>query len=145
MQGYSQSTAVKAKKQGAIKKKKDKDGKAAPEEAHQEEEVNDDISRIDPVCGSFSKDDKSKMVFILELVPSQVTSHQQNTYFNIAYKSPSFFKSFLQFFKFLNNWGVTEVDKKDIELLAFNGVPNEQIDRYKYDIQVARESDKLLL
>jgi len=144
MQGYSQANAVQAKKKGASKKTKDKDAEAA-DEPQKEEEVNDDISRIDPVCGNFSKDDKSKMVFTLELIPSQVTSHQQNTYFNIAYKSPSFFKSFLQFFKFLNNWGVTEVEKKDIELLTFNGVPNDMIDRFKYDIQVARETDKLLL
>jgi hypothetical protein len=75
MQGYSQSNAEKAKKQGAIKKKNDKDTKSGTEEPHKEDEVNEDTSRIDPVCGNFSKDDKSKMVFTLELVPSQVTSH----------------------------------------------------------------------
>ena len=68
-----------------------------------------------------------------------------DTYFNIAYKSPSFFHSFLLFFKFLNLWGVAEVDKKEIELLTFNGVPNDMIDKYKYDIVLARETDKALL
>ena len=42
-------------------------------------------------------------------------------------------------------WGVGEVEEKEIELMAFNGVPTDLIDKHKYDIQLARETDKHLM
>ena len=91
------------------------------------------------MCGYFSKDDTSKMIFILEHVPSDQEEAE------IAYQASSYFKALFEFFTFLNNWAVIEVDPEELEILNFNGVAGDKIDMQKYDFKVARETDRELL
>jgi hypothetical protein len=38
-----------------------------------------------------------------------------------------------KFYCFLNVWAVTEVDEGELEILHFNGVQTDMIDKFKYD------------
>jgi hypothetical protein len=80
------------------------------------------------------------MIFIFERLPASPLMQ------NIAYQSSSFFKSLHSFYEFLNMWAVDDVDAEELEILGFNNmIAADQIDKQKYDFQVARETDRQLL
>lgn len=39
-------------------------------------------------------------------------------------------------------WAVDDVDAEELEILGFNNIAADQIDKQKYDFQVARETDR---
>jgi hypothetical protein len=75
------------------------------------------------------------MIFILESVD---TSSQES---KLAYMASSYFRSLYKFYCFLNVWSVIEVDEEELEILQFNGVQTDMIDKFKYDFGAARETD----
>lgn len=101
-----------------------------------EHELHEDKMRIEPCCGNYSRDDTSKMIFVFEKVPAD--HHEAN----IAYQAASFYKALHQFYEFLNMWAVDDVDAEELEILGFNNIAADQIDKQKYDFQVARETDR---
>lgn len=102
-------------------------------------ELHEDPFRIEPLLGYFSKDDPQKMIFILETLPANSIDAR------IGYQSASYYRSLFNFYCFLNLWAVIEVDEEELEILQFNGVQTDMIDKYKYDFGVARETDGDLL
>lgn len=80
------------------------------------------------------------MVFILEEVHSL-----KNQEAKIAYQGSSFYKSLLEFYNFLNKWAVVDVDEDDLEILGFQGVPLDLIDKEKYYFPAARDQEPELM
>jgi hypothetical protein len=79
------------------------------------------------------------MIFILETVP------ENNSDSRMGYQAASYYRALFNYFCFLNLWAVIEVDEEELEILQFNGVQLDMIDKYKYDLQTARETDGDLL
>jgi hypothetical protein len=63
----------------------------------------------------------------------------------MGYQAASYYRTLYNFYCFLNLWAVIEVDEEELEILQFNGVQTDMIDKYKYDFGVARETDGDLL
>jgi hypothetical protein len=76
-----------------------------------EQELHNDKMRIEPVLGNYSREDTSKMIFVLEKVQDEAS---------IPYQASSFYKAFHQFYEFLNMWAVDDVDAEELEILGFN-------------------------
>ena len=83
------------------------------------------VSKVPGVCGIFSKDDVSKMVFTIEELPYEKAL--------IAYQASSFFTSFVAFFDFLNSWAVIKIDEEE-----------DTLDIFRYDYQAAMATDQEL-
>lgn len=79
-------------------------------------------SKVPGVCGIFSRDDVSKMVFTIEELPYEKAL--------IAYQASSFFTSFVAFFDFLNSWAVIKTDEEE-----------DTLDVFRYDYQAAMATD----
>ena len=79
------------------------------------------------------------MIFILEHIPDS------NPDCIITYQAASIYKALHDFYCFLNMWAVVDVDEDELEILNFNGVNKDAIDKQRYDFQVARLTDQDLL
>ncbi len=55
------------------------------------------------------------------------------------------YRSLNDFYVYLNKWAVIDVDEEDLEILGFQGVPMELIDKQKYDFSTAREQEASLM
>lgn len=65
-EGIKQLTEAKDEKEEKKKKSQDNDQKIETMKKAAEHEIHSDKHRIEPVCGNYSRDDNSKMIFVLE-------------------------------------------------------------------------------